>query len=613
MKKTPENLKIDDRFKRFAVSFFVFVIAVSAAACAELQTPKTDDLISVTAPPPIQEIRWSNGSKFTTLDPAKAAAPPETDIVRAVFEGLTTIDPQSLEPRAAAAESWESDDAAKVWTFHLRKDLKWSNADVLTAEDFVRGFSRLAEKAPDTAHVDLLKNIVGFKLPEKTVEKAAENLESTAGSASEKPEPIPAPTLELPPPPRRPDGTSVVAEKEKTPIGIKAVDDGTLVISLVMADKDLPKMLANPIFMPVHEGTDFDAGVDPAIVTNGPFKITDSNDGSLTLERSETYWDRDNIQLARVHFIAAESAEAALNAYQAGAVDVVTNASFEPLALKLLAPFDDLRHSTHSAINFYEVNTKNAPYNDRRVREALAISIERERLTDGELEGTTQPARSFLPFESRESKKIVQDTAKARALLADAGFPEGENFPPVRLVINRNDVQIRVAKLVAKMWKQNLNIETDIMIKEPDELAKMREAGEYDLIRRGSVLPTNDEIASFISIFGIDSVDTAGEHLHAAAADVNAPQRTEPLVPPIITDPNAAGKADHTAENTAKALTEAEALYQLRGIPLYFPISYSLVKPYVRGFDVNSLDAPSLKDVTIDSGWQPKKGGRASE
>ena len=616
MKKTRENVKTNDRFKRFAASFFVFAITVFAMSCAELQTPKTDDLISVTPPPPIQEIRWSNGSKFTTLDPAKAAAPPETDIVRAVFEGLTTIDPRSLEPRAAAAESWESDDEAKVWTFHLRKGLKWSNGDDLTAEDFVRGFSRLAGKAPDTAHVDLLKNIAGFKMPEKTAEPSSEETaagENPEGASVKKPEPIPSPTLELPPPPRRPDGTSVVAEKEKAPIGVKAADETTLVISLVMADKDLPKMLANPIFMPVHADTDFEAGVDPAIITNGPFKITDSNDGSLTLERSETYWDRDNIQLARVHFIAAESAEAALNAYQSGAVDIVTNASFEPLALKLLAPFDDLRHSTHSAINFYEVNTKNAPYNDRRVREALAISIERERLTDGELEGTTQPARSFLPFESRESKKIVQDTAKARALLADAGFPEGENFPPVRLVINRNDVQIRVAKLVAKMWKQNLNIETDIIIKEADELAKVRDAGDFDLIRRGSVLPTNDEIASFVSIFGIESVGAVAERLHIAAADANGSKGTEPLVPPIITDPNAVEKVDHTAENTAKVLNEAEALYQLRGIPLYFPISYSLVKPYVRGFNVNSLDAPSLKDVTIDSEWKPKSGGRASE
>src|SRR5690606_19588948 len=350
----------------------------------------------------------------------------------------------------------------------------------------------------------------------------------------------------------------------------------------------------------------------PAIVTNGPFKITDSNDGSVTLERSRTYWDRDNIQLARVHFIATESAEAALNAYQAGAVDVVTNASFEPLALKLLAPFDDLRHSTHSAINFYEVNTANPPFNDRRVREALAISIERERLTDGELEGTTQPAPSFLPFESGESKKIVQGTAKARALLADAGFPEGENFPTVRLVINRNDVQTRVAKLIAKMWKQNLNIETDIIIKEPDELAKIRDAGDYDLIRRGSVLPTNDEMASFISIFGIDSMEAVAERLHTAAADANDPNKPA-AVPPTVPDQTAVEKTDHTAGNTAKVLNEAEALYQLRGIPLYFPISYSLVKPYVRGFNVNSLDAPSLKDVTIDSEWKPKNGSRASE
>jgi len=587
------------------IFFVVFLLS-----CTEMKPTRSDSILTITPPPPVQELRWSNGSQFKNLDPIKTSAPPETDIVRAVYEGLTDIDPKTLEARPAAAKSWTVDEDNKIWTFHLREDLRWSNNETLNANDFVRSWTRLAEKGSVTANNDLLKNLVGFEEIASRAKAEQDALLKKATDSSNavtelKPDPIPSPTLELPPPPRRPDAKSAVIEKKPISIGVEAIDDNTLKISLIHPDKDLPKLISNAIFMPVYgDGKVLDEEkIDPSIVTNGPFQIVNASPGSITLERSATYWDRDNIKLDRVHFIAAENAEAALNAYQSGAVDVVTNATFEPLALKLLAPFDDLKPTTHGAINFYEVNVKNKPFNDRRVREALAIAIERERLTEGELEGTTQPARSFLPFDSKETKTIVQDTAKARMLLADAGYPEGENFPVVRLVINRNDVQMRVAKLVAKMWKQNLNVETDIIVKEPDELASVRDLGDYDLIRRGTVLPTSDEFANFISIFGYEAIAPVAETENTVTKQIEHGPSDVGIIPDLGSQPIMS--TDNTA-NEGQILNEAEALYQLHGIPLYFPISYSLVKPYVRGFNVNSLDAPSLKDVTIDSNWQPK-------
>ena len=104
--------------------------------------------------------------------------------------------------------------------------------------------------------------------------------------------------------------------------------------------------------------------------------------------------------------VAAENAEQALAAYKAGDIDAVTNADFEPLALKLLEPFEDFRRRPHAAVNFYEINHERAPFDDRRVREALAIAIERERLTEGEMEGTTRPALSFLSF-SRDPEAVI--------------------------------------------------------------------------------------------------------------------------------------------------------------------------------------------------------------
>ena len=103
--------------------------------------------------PAAQEFRWSDGGLPQVFDPAFAAAPPDTDAVRAMFEGLTDYDPQTLRPVPAVATRWESSDDSRVWTFYLRDDARWSTGEPVTAKDFVRSWQRtlnLGEQAPHT-------------------------------------------------------------------------------------------------------------------------------------------------------------------------------------------------------------------------------------------------------------------------------------------------------------------------------------------------------------------------------------------------------------------------------------------------------------------------------
>ena len=310
-----------------------------------------------------------------------------------------------------------------------------------------------------------------------------------------------------------------------------------------------------------------------------------------------------------------ENAETALEAYRAGEIDALTNVDFEPLALKLLAPYEDFRRTTHSALNFYEFNRKNAPFNDRRVRQAMAIAIERERLTEGDTEGATEPALGFLPATTagEQTVKIVQDAEKAKQLMVESGFPNGENFPVVRLLVNRNDVQQRIARSVARMWKRNLNIETQITIKDSDELEIIRKAGDFDLVRRGVVLPTIDETVNMLTVF-----EPKKEIIKQPAdSDVSSPENTTENIDEAANNDASKTPADEKSNSEITAtevfetsvlfLTEAEAIAELPAIPLYFPTSYSLVKPYIQGFEINTLDAPSLKDVRINNNWQPKE------
>ena len=111
-------------------SFFVYAIILAAlltSSCTQIEPPKNEPFFAATAAPRVQELRWSNGKTPKSIDPARAAAAPETDIVRAVFEGLTEIDSKTLKAIPAVAEKWSSSEDLKVWTFQLRKDARWSN------------------------------------------------------------------------------------------------------------------------------------------------------------------------------------------------------------------------------------------------------------------------------------------------------------------------------------------------------------------------------------------------------------------------------------------------------------------------------------------------------
>ncbi len=628
MKREPRKFaKAVRALNRFGPVAVLVLSAILLSSCTELRQPTVEPFYAETTPPPKQELRWSNGKAPKSLDPARATAAPETDLVRAAYEGLTDLDSRSLREIPGVAERWESSEDLRTWTFHLREDAKWSNGERVTAGDFVASWKRLVSLRERSANSYLFQNIVGMesKAAESGPDEPGDFLRQVPAdgviSGEMLNENVLLPRSQMSQPPVGQPGPSPTATPQKPvpappKFGVEAVDDVTLKVSLELPDKDFPKLVSNPLFRPVYaKGALLDGPQpNPATVTNGAFVISKIADDGITLERSDTYWNRKSIALEQIRFVPTASAEAALNAYRRGEIDVITNASFEPLALKLLAPYEDFRRTIHSALNFYEFNTAKAPFDDRRVREALAISIDRGKLTEGELEGTNQPALGVFPLGERRNETLTLDTVKARDLLEKAGFPDGKNFPLLRLVVNRNDAQQRVARSVIAMWKQNLNIDAVLDVKEASEIENIRQAGDFDLLRRGVVLPTNDELVNIESVTGSavkevqkDSVDAVPEERLAG----DRPQNSEPAdttggaVKPAFDGP-VIGK-----QPKIMILTEEDLIYELKIIPLYFPTSYALVKPYIRGFEMNGLDAPSLKEVSIDNDWQPT-GGRAS-
>ena len=168
----------------------------------------------------------------------------------------------------------------------------------------------------------------------------------------------------------------------------------------------------------------------------------------------------------------------------------------------------------------------------------------------------------------------------------------------MRLLVNRNEQQRLVAVAVARMWREALGIETEIVIRPWEEYEAMLRAGDYDVARRSLVMQTTDEETNMRQLFG-----EVGEAEAPEADDVTEPAATPAGTPPGAEPAAAAARAQ--ARPTPAALTEAQALRELPAIPLHFASSYALVKPYVDGFESNLLDAPSLKRVRINRDWRP--------
>ena len=540
--------------------------------------------------PRSQEFRWSDGGLPQVFDPAFAATPPDTDAVRALFEGLTDYDPQTLKPVPAVALRWESSDDARVWTFYLRDDARWSTGALVTAQDFVRSWRRTLKLGELAPHTELLSEIVGARpalVPTPRVAPAeAANKDARRGRSTDE------------------DRGAVVGNALAPPFGAEALNDHLLRVRLLRPNPNFPALVAHPVFRPVKVA-DEDASkkISAAdLVSNGAFLLGKAASDSVMLERADKYWGRSDVNLERVKFVGTRDPETALAAYQAGEIDAVTNAALEPLALKLLAPYADYHRTTYGALTYYSFNTAHRPFDDVRVREALAIAIDRERISREEMGGATEPAHQFLPngVAERRDEAVVarsatldKDFIRARDLLAEAGYPNGHAFPAVRLLINRNDQQRQVAEAIAAMWLANLGIETVIVVRNWDEYETAIRHGDYDVARRGIVMQTTDETTNIGMLFSSDP----------------RPSGTQTGVAPVESPAAGSTAANTVTRETAPERkppidSEAEALRQVRAIPIYFACSSALVKPYVSGFDTNVLDAPSLKKVRIDVGWR---------
>lgn len=681
-------------FRKYQSALLVVILAVFSAGCFSSEQGET--FYGRVAVRPKQELRWSDGGLPRTFDPALAAAAPDTDVVRALFEGLTEYDPRTLATKPAAAERWESSENDRVWTFHLRANARWSNGDPLVAADFVRAWERairLGERVPHRAlladlhtptlrtdraaassvQVDVEKEIhEKLANPNKAGEAATDN-EPRATATPESGATLNRETLS----PTKANAGTLKRRKKESSFGAEAVSMYVLRVRLARPDPNFHTLVAHTLFRPLHAGNlkaevpaashpsaasifdnaqrktegaisetaDTDQSLADAInqdlnespagqafvnprLSNGAFQLANRSASEVVLTRANTYWNRDAVKLEAVRFMPTTNLETTLAQYRAGEIDVISNAPFEPLTIKLLAPHEDFRRTTFGALNYYVFNRNVAPFDDRRVREAFALAVDRGRLARDVLGGATEAAQEFLPLEARvrvegnkdKNVSVVLRTnqQRARQLLAEAGYKQGTDFPVVRLLINRSATHRSVAQAVAAMWRDTLGVKTELVVKDWRDYETALASGDFTIARRSIVMQTPDEQRILEAMFDNslreslpneraipDSSATTSNatNTDSSPADVNIAGTIQPAAAP---SPAPSTNSNSTQLRAAPAVVSHEqAMRELPGIPLYFASSFALVKPYVFDFEQNLLDAPSLKSVSINQEWTP--------
>ncbi|MDO4697665.1 MAG: ABC transporter substrate-binding protein [Pasteurellaceae bacterium] len=384
-----------------------------------------------------QEVRIQTTAEAATLDPQKMEGTGESLLARQLLEGLVATDEMdNIIP--AVAERWESSKDFKTVTFYLRKDAKWSNGDPVTAHDFVFAWQRLVDPktaSPYATYLEFMK------------------MENVAD----------------------------IVEGKKSPdtLGVKAVDDYTLQLTLTAPVPYAAELTQHTSLYPVHRATVEKFGDDwtrvENFIGNGAYKIKERVlNEKIEFERSPTYWNDKETVINKVTFyILNESSGIAR--YRSGDLDIANIPSTLYKDPKFRKEYDPQIHKSRKLGTFtYEMNLSKAPFDDIRVRKALDLALEREVITDKVLGFGQTPTYRFTPNYIGGGEKIKQPeyaswtqqqrNEAAQKLLSEAGYSKA-NPLKTELLYNTNEGLKNIAVAATSMWKKNLAGMTDITLK----------------------------------------------------------------------------------------------------------------------------------------------------
>ncbi|MBZ7661943.1 ABC transporter substrate-binding protein [Klebsiella grimontii] len=500
-----------------------------------------------------QELVRNNGSEPSSLDPHKVESDVENNIISDLFEGLVSVSPTGeIEPRLA--EKWENKDNT-VWTFHLRPGVTWSDGTAITAQDIVWSWQRLVSPLTASPYASYPGNM--------HIVNGAE-----------------------------------IAQGKKAPetLGVKALDDATLVVTLTQPNAAFLAMLAHPSLVPLDKvliSRYGDKWTKPEhMVTSGPYKLSQwVVNERIVAERNPRYWDNAHTVINKVTYLPISSETADVNRYKAGEIDIVYTVPINQFAQLKKTMGDHLDVSPQLATYYYEFNTTRPPFNDPRVRRALNMALDKDIIAEKVLgQGQrpawliSQPDIGGVELHNPEYASWPRDKriAEAKKLLSEAGY--NESHPLVfNLLYNTSESHQRIAIAASSMWKKNLGVEAKLQNQEWKTMLDTMHTHNFDAVRYAWIADY-DDAATFLNNFRTGDSENTSQYSN--------PAYDEALC-------NAAKASDTMARG--KFYQQAEDLLgqDVPAIPVYHYVRTHLVKPWVGGFTPDKLGYYYSKDMYI--------------
>lgn len=487
-----------------------------------------------------QELVKGNGSEVQSLDPHKIEGTPESNVSRDLLEGLVISDLQG-HPIPGVAESWENKDG-KVWTFHLRNNAKWSNGEPVTAQDFVYSWQRLADPKTASPYASYLQ--YGH----------LENVDDI-----------------------------IAGKKSPDTLGVKALDDHTLQVTLTESVPYFHKLLIHSVMSPVYKPAVEKFGdkwTQPENwVGNGAFKLQSHTiNESIVLVRNPQYWDNANTKLDKVTFLPISSEVSDVNRYFSnGGSDMTYNNMPIELFKKLQRDNPkDLHVDPYLCTYYYEINNHKPPFNDARVRTALKLGLDRDIIVDKVLAQGQLPAWSYTPPATDGAALIKPEwaswsqekrNAEAKKLLAEAGYT-AEKPLSFELLYNTSDLHKKLAIAASSIWKKNLGVNVKLNNQEWKTYLDTRHQGTFDVARAAWCADYN-EPTSFLNTMLTGSSNNTSHY-------------SSPEFDKVIAD---AGKSSDE-KSRSDLYAKAEQILDKDSViaPVYYYVNARLVKTYVGGY-----------------------------
>ncbi len=353
------------------------------------------------------------------LDPLHTFTSTEAQVYTALYEGLVSYNPFTLQPTPGIAERWKKSEDDTVYHFYIRENALYSNGDPVLAEHVRDTLLRLIDPEEDAEYADLLDVV-------KNVEKYR------SGEIDD------------------PDEVGIFAEEERV-----------LRVELEHPANHFIKILCHHSFSPLHpqmlEKADWDRPEE--IISNGPFFIQSSSEDELTLKKNALYWDADSVALEGLRVIYRDDEREVTRAFNKGDIHWAE----APVDYDRIADRDALVVNHLFATSYYFFSAARPPYNNPAVRRALALLLPWAEIRSSEY--MYIPTSTLVPqIESYpEIEGITEENEEqAQSLLAKEGFPGGTGLPAISIFIPEGEESRRIAEEMKKAWEENLDVSVKI-------------------------------------------------------------------------------------------------------------------------------------------------------